>query len=103
LVLIYPSADSKGNFVIAQIPIALQLALLNALGLTDFQFVKQWTFPLAYAFLVPPTLALIYFTGLLLTWAWGRSRLLVIFIALSPLIYGVIRAFLRTLYRVANP
>lgn len=102
LALIYPSADSKGNFVIAQIPIALQLALLDSVGLADFQFLKNWTFPLAYALLVPPTIVFIYFASLPLARTWGRSKLLVVFIVLSPFIYGVVQAFLRTLYRAAN-
>jgi len=53
--------DSKGAFVLLQLPIALQGGLLQALGLGRLIEGLSWT--TAYLALGIPTLILLYFTG----------------------------------------
>ena len=62
------SDDFKGQFVFLQLPIALQGALLQTLGLGPI--LGQLTWVTAYLFIALPTFAFLYFTG------WSISRLL---------------------------
>jgi hypothetical protein len=56
--------DFKGQFVFLQLPIALQLALVQELGLIEFFKEMTW-FP-AYLILGLPTFGLLYLLGLLM-------------------------------------
>lgn len=62
------SGDFRGQFVFLQLPIALQGAVLQALGLD--QFLGQLSWVAAYLFIGLPAFAFLYFTG------WSISRLL---------------------------
>ncbi len=54
-------SDSKGSFALLQLPIALQGALLHALGLGDFLTSLGWVS--AYIVLGVPTIILLYIIG----------------------------------------
>jgi hypothetical protein len=54
-------ADSKGAFVLLQLPLALQASLLQALGLGWLLERLSWS--TAYVILGIPTLVLLYFVG----------------------------------------
>ncbi|MBI3222422.1 MAG: hypothetical protein HYZ46_04990 [Nitrosomonadales bacterium] len=56
--------DLKGQFVFMQLPIAIQGALLQALGLGSFLGQLSWV--LAYMLIVPSTFVLLYFAGWLI-------------------------------------
>lgn len=58
-------ADAKGQFVLLQLPIALQVALLDSAGLGSLLQPLSW--PAAYALLALPTAALLYLVGALLS------------------------------------
>ena len=62
------SGDPMGHFVILQLPIALQLALLDTLGLGVF--LEQLSWVSAYILLGIPTLLALYTLG----WLVGRHR-----------------------------
>ena len=54
-------ADNKGNFVLLQLPISLQLALLDLLGFLDQLYGLSWVS--AYAWIMPPTLIFLMLIG----------------------------------------
>lgn len=56
--------DAKSRFVLRQAPIALQLALLDALGLGVL--LKRLTWVSGYTLILPPTLATLYGVGWLM-------------------------------------
>lgn len=60
------AGDPKGRFVLMQLPIALQLSLLHALGLGAQVRGMGWAG--SYLLLVPPLLAVLYTGG----WLLGR-------------------------------
>lgn len=61
------SGDPKGDFVLLQLPLALQLAALDWLGLSRILSNLSWTG--AYLLIGLPTLVLLYSIG------WGLGRL----------------------------
>ena len=64
--------DPKGQFVLLQLPIALQLGALDAIGFRPV--LRQLSWAGAYALLVPPTLAGLYGLGWLLARALRPGR-----------------------------
>lgn len=62
------SADPKGSYVLLQLPIALQSALVAGIGLAPRLESISW--PAAYALLAGPVFALLYGLGALI----DRSR-----------------------------
>jgi hypothetical protein len=60
------TGDPKGEFVLLQLPLALQLAALDWLGLSSALSNLSWV--AAYMLISPPTLALLYSVG----WALGK-------------------------------
>ncbi|MGB4925451.1 MAG: hypothetical protein WBP25_03015 [Giesbergeria sp.] len=62
------SGDFKGQFVFLQLPIAIQGALLQEIGLGPL--LEKLTLVTAYIFIALPTFIFLYFTG------WFISRLL---------------------------
>ena len=62
------SSDFKGQFVFLQLPIAIQGALLQEIGLVPL--LEKLTWVTAYIFIASPTFVLLYFTG------WFISRFL---------------------------
>ena len=60
------SGDPKGTFVLKQLPIALQIALADALGFRALMTDMSWA--AAYAIFFPLTIALLYGVGRLVTW-----------------------------------
>lgn len=60
------TGDPKGEFVLLQLPLALQLAALDWLGLSSALSNLSWV--AAYMLIGPPTLALLYSVG----WALGK-------------------------------
>ena len=58
------SGDPKGRFVIFQMPIVIQSALLDAVGLGSLLVGLSW--PAAYALLALPVLPLLYGLGILI-------------------------------------
>lgn len=61
------SGDFKSSYVLLQLPIALQMALIAALGLVPL--VEHLSWPEAYALLATPTFAILYGFG------WAVERL----------------------------
>jgi hypothetical protein len=61
------SADTKGHYVLLQLPIAFQMAGLDALGMASKFNGMSWV--TSYAILALPTFLFLYFLG------WGISRL----------------------------
>jgi hypothetical protein len=59
------NADPKGNFVLKQIPIAIQLALLDWLGLRSLAHNLSWF--TAYAILFPLAILVLYGIGWLVS------------------------------------
>jgi hypothetical protein len=57
-------ADLKGRHVLLQLPLALQFALLDALGATRYLAGLSW--PVAYALVGLPTLLVLYYAGAML-------------------------------------
>ena len=55
------SGDDKGQFVLLQLPIALQGALIQSVGLGGVLESLSW--PAAYALLALPVAVLLYFVG----------------------------------------
>jgi len=99
LVLAALSADGdpKGHFVLLQLPIALQLAVVDLLGLTNHM--REWSFPVAYSVFVPATCIALYASGIAISYVWGRSRPLAVAIVLTPYVIFLFRTPLRQLYR----
>jgi hypothetical protein len=64
--------DSKGRFVFLQLPIVLQGALLDGLGLSPLLSGLSW--PAAYLIIGLPTLALLYGLGVLIDRAGAKSQ-----------------------------
>lgn len=60
------TGDTKGEFVLLQLPLALQLAALDWLGLSSALSNLPWV--AAYMLIGLPTLALLYSVG----WALGK-------------------------------
>ncbi len=61
IALAMSEADPKGKFVLLQLPIVLQMALVDSVGLEALLSGLSW--PMAYLFLGLPTLLLLYFVG----------------------------------------
>ena len=61
------SSDPKGTFVLLQLPLALQLAILDSLGLSSALYELSW--PAAYVLIGLPTLGLLYCVG----WVLDKS------------------------------
>lgn len=59
----FSADDAKGKFVFLQLPIAMQAALLQSIGLGPLLESLSW--PAAYALLGVPAVALLYFVGAL--------------------------------------
>lgn len=55
------SSDPKGSFVLLQLPLALQAALLHSLGIG--RFLNNLSWPTVYVVLGLPTVAILYGTG----------------------------------------
>lgn len=89
--------DPKGQFVLLQLPIALQLGVVNSLGLA--KYMREWSFPVAYSVFVPVTCIILYASGVGVTRAWHRSKVLAVAIVLSPWAAFLFRTPLRQLYR----
>ena len=64
--------DNKGRFVFLQLPIVLQAALLDGLGLSPVLSGLSW--PAAYLIIGVPTLALLYGVGVLIDHARVRHQ-----------------------------
>ena len=64
--------DSKGRFIYLQLPIVLQGALLDGLGLSLVLSGLSW--PAAYLIIGVPTLALLYGVGALIDRARARHQ-----------------------------
>ena len=60
------NVDPKGDFVLKQLPIALQMALADALGLRSLLTNMSWA--TAYAIFVPLTVGFLYALGRAVTW-----------------------------------
>ncbi len=60
-------ADDKGRFVMLQLPLTPQLAILDAIGADGWLRGLSWVF--AYSILVPPFLVMLYLLGSVLQ-AW---------------------------------
>lgn len=89
--------DPKGHFVPLQLPIALQLAVVELLGLAIYM--REWSFPVAYSVFVPVTCILLYASGVAVSHVWGRSRSLAVAFVLTPYVVFLFRTPLRQLYR----
>ncbi|MGS1014574.1 hypothetical protein ACVCL0_06665 [Rhodanobacter sp. UC4450_H17] len=63
--------DSKGAFVLLQLPLAFQLEALDWLGFRPLLTKMSW--PVAYASIGPLTLALLYGTGWLIGFLSKRA------------------------------
>ena len=61
------SGDPKGEFVLMQLPLTLQMAALHWLGLSSALSNLSWVG--AYFLIAPPTLAVLYGLG------WGIGKL----------------------------
>ncbi|HLO76781.1 MAG TPA: hypothetical protein VK196_10045 [Magnetospirillum sp.] len=62
----FSSDDFKGSYVLLQLPIALQIALISALGLAPLMRNLNWLE--TYALLATPTFAVLYGLGWVLEW-----------------------------------
>lgn len=89
--------DPKGQFVLLQMPIALQLAAADFLGLATYM--REWSFPIAYSFFVPAACIVLYAFGVAVSRAWLRSKSLAIAIVLAPWVIFMFRTPLRQFYR----
>ena len=89
--------DPKGHFVLLQLPIALQLAVVDSLGLATY--LEEWSFPVAYSVFVPTACIFLYASGVAVTHVWARSRPLAVAIVLTPYIIYLFRTPFRQLYR----
>jgi hypothetical protein len=87
--------DLKGQFILLQLPIALQLAVLDLLGLAAHM--HQWSFPVAYSVLVPAACFALYISGIAVTHVWSRSRSLTVAIVLTAVAIFLFRTPLRQL------
>jgi hypothetical protein len=76
------STDEKGQIILLQLPIALQLDLIQKLGL--LKYTQDWSYPFAYAVCIPVTSALLYLSGVAISHIWLRSKPLAIAIFLAP-------------------
>jgi hypothetical protein len=65
-------SDSKGRFVFLQLPIVLQAAILDGLGLSPLLSGLSW--PAAYLIIGLPTLALLYSFGALVDRALVKQQ-----------------------------
>jgi hypothetical protein len=70
------NGDVKGQFVLLQLPIALPLMLLDALGVSGL----NWPWSVGYAIFIPLMLFVLYFIGVGITRLWKQSKLLVFII-----------------------
>jgi hypothetical protein len=61
-------SDTKGAFVLLQLPLTFQLGFIDWLGLD--QVTDGWSWGVSYAVIVPLTLLFLYYTG------WGISRVI---------------------------
>ena len=66
------TGDPKGNFVLLQLPIALQGSLLQSVRLAPLLSRLDWV--TAYALLALPTVIALYACGALLGKLFGRAR-----------------------------
>jgi len=89
--------DFKGRFVMLQLPIALQLSLLDLLGLD--LWIRNWSWLIGYAVIVPMTLFFLYYVGFVVTRLWYHSKLLAMIAAISPLFIVLFWHPLRILFR----
>jgi hypothetical protein len=64
------NGDVKGQFVLLQLPIALPLMLLNALGVSGL----NWSWFVGYAIFIPLILFVLYYVGVGFTHIWCRSK-----------------------------
>jgi len=64
LIMAYSTTDYKGNFVFLQLPLALQLAMLDTFGL--YPLLKDISWIGAYFLIGIPTALLLYFLGALI-------------------------------------
>jgi hypothetical protein len=81
--------DPKGQFVLLQLPISVQLAILDELGLT--LYFKNWSWPIAYAAFIPPACFGLYFIGIFVTRVWHHSKMLAVLLVLSPWFISMVR------------
>ena len=88
--------DPKGQFVLLQLPIALQLATADFLGLATY--IREWSFPIAYSFFVPAACIVLYASAVAVSRIWCRSKSIAIAIVLAPWIIFMFRTPLRQLY-----
>ena len=77
-------ADFKGQFVMLQLPIALQLSLFDVLGL---RWVNNLSWLATYCIFVPLTLLVLYGVGVFLTYLWRRAKWLFFILLLLPIIF----------------
>lgn len=94
---LHSEGDPKGHFVLLQLPIALQLAVIELLGLATYM--RGWSFPVAYTVFVPAACIVLYASGVALSHVWNRSKLLAVAIVLTPYVIYMFRTPLRKLYR----
>lgn len=77
-------ADDKGRYVLLQLPLALQMALLDTLGLMGwFSGISWW---LAYFIFVPATCVGLYYIGKGLTRTWQHNKLLALLLISTPFV-----------------
>ncbi len=92
-------ADPKGRFVMLQIPITLQLAVVDLLGLADYT--QKWSFPVAYAIFIPAACLFLYASGVALSRAWTSStffKWFVVAIVLAPWIINIFIELFRAIF-----
>ena len=100
LLLVWASrseGDPKGQFVLLQLPIALQLGVVDSLGLA--KYMREWSYPVAYSVFLPAACIILYAFGVGVTRAWHRSKVLAVAIVLAPWVIFLFRTSLRQLYR----
>lgn len=78
-------ADFKGQFVMLQLPIALQLGLLDFVGFGALTHNLSWL--TGYLILVPLTLLFLYSVGIFLTYLWMRAKWVIFIILLIIIIF----------------
>lgn len=77
-------ADEKGRFVLLQLPLALQMALLDGLGLMAWFAGLSWF--AAYLIFLPATCVALYYLGKAFTRIWKHNRWLILLLLLIPVL-----------------
>ena len=78
------TGDDKGRFVLLQLPLALQMALLDTLGLMGWFAGLSWS--AAYFVFVPATCICLYHLGKSLSCVWRHHKLLTVGLILLPVL-----------------